>query len=57
LFKGDWKLVRGNESEPWALYDIARDPSETTDLASTTPEILAELLSDWGRFEQETGIQ
>ncbi len=59
LFKGDWKLVRQREggSEAWALYDMHDDPSETTDLAATNPEVLAELLVEWGRFERETGLQ
>ncbi len=57
LFKGDWKLVRGDDSEAWTLYNMSRDPSETMDLAATNPDVLADLLADWARFEQEIGIQ
>jgi len=59
LFKGDWKLVRqqGDGGEAWALYYMHDDPSETTDLAATNPEVLADLLVEWARFEQETGLQ
>ncbi|MEY3143366.1 MAG: hypothetical protein RLY21_1859 [Planctomycetota bacterium] len=33
-----------NEAVPLALYDLERDPAETTDLLAEHPEVLAELL-------------
>jgi arylsulfatase A-like enzyme len=53
--KGDWKLVLGNGSggrelpkgesfvEPYQLFNLKNDLSETTDLISKYPEIAAEL--------------
>ena len=44
--KGDWKLVAG-ASEPWELYELARDGSETTNLAVEYPRLVAELDELW----------
>ena len=44
---GDMKAVRRNlkkkkaELAPWEVYDLARDPGETTDLAATRPDVIA----------------
>ena len=44
---GDMKAVRRNmkkkksENTPWEVYDLATDPSETTDLAEKRPDIVA----------------
>ena len=41
--QGNWRAVRPKGSERWELYDLSSDPSESHDLASTQPEILAKL--------------
>ena len=44
---GDMKAVRRNlkkkksELTPWEVYDLARDPGETTDLAAKRPDVIA----------------
>jgi arylsulfatase A len=52
LREGDWKIVRrelakaAKDNQPvpaWQLYDLARDPKETTDLAAQHPEVVARL--------------
>ncbi|KAF7975825.1 hypothetical protein HWV62_8375 [Athelia sp. TMB] len=40
----------------WELYDLARDPGETRDLAAELPEKLAELLAQWEVYVRETGV-
>lgn len=40
---GDWKAYRKDDKSPWALYDLARDISETKDVAAQNPEVLAKL--------------
>jgi len=47
---GDWKLIEWLETGRVELYDLAADPSETTDLAQALPnkaDELRQLLSDW----------
>ena len=57
LVKGEWKLVRQrSEGAEWELYHLAADPSETTDLVDTRPEVFADLLLEWGRFAAETSL-
>jgi len=50
--EGDWKLVRrdlakaakeGTQAPAWQLFDLARDPKETTDLASAHPDVVTRL--------------
>lgn len=48
--KGNWKLLRLPKpfgTGQWQLYNIAKDPGETTDLSAQFPEIKASLISDW----------
>jgi arylsulfatase A-like enzyme len=48
--KGDWKLVRSKDREPWQLYDLSRDIGEQNDLASQQPSRVTELsqnFADW----------
>jgi len=45
LRKGDWRIVQPKPTQPWELYDLAKDPSEKNDLATQMPEKLAELVA------------
>ncbi|KAI1359356.1 alkaline phosphatase-like protein [Xylaria arbuscula] len=64
LRKGDWKIVHfsrkrggvGIDDEGWELFNIAKDPGETEDLASAEPEKLQELLACWDQYVVECGI-
>ncbi len=40
---GDWKVVQPRSGAPQELYNLGEDPSETTNLASRRPEILARM--------------
>jgi L-rhamnose mutarotase len=46
LRAGDWKLV-GRSGEPWELYDLGIDRSETHNLASENPGKVMELELAW----------
>lgn len=43
---GDWKAVRMSLDKPWELYNLKKDPSETTDVAVQNPKVLA-LINTW----------
>ena len=44
---GDWKLVSKEKEGGWELYNMARDRTETTDLAVQFPEKVRELEQAW----------
>ena len=44
--RGDWKLVRATKEDTMALFDLATDVGETTDVLSQQPEVVAALLRD-----------
>ncbi len=49
---GDWKLVAA-KSEPWELYDLARDRTETTNLAGSNPDRVAAMEKTWTAINDE----
>ncbi|PSN70393.1 putative arylsulfatase [Corynespora cassiicola Philippines] len=57
--RGDWKAVFVPEpvgSDEWELYDLSKDLGENNNLAEERPEILKNLLEDWDRYVQDTGL-
>ena len=55
---GQWKLVRmggrrNSDKAQWELYNLADDLSETTNLASTHPKQLSELVKIWEEMNGE----
>jgi arylsulfatase len=49
---GDWKLV-SKAGEPWELYNLRTDRSETENLASNQPEKVKELELTWLKMADE----
>ena len=59
LFQGDYKLLftRGPLGDgQWHLYDIVRDPGETTNLASEQPLRLQRMLSAYERYARDNKV-
>lgn len=59
LWKGDLKAVKGAGplADPtWRLYDIARDPGETNDLAAVRPAELAAMKADYAAWAERVGV-
>jgi arylsulfatase len=46
VVQGDYKIVREGQG-PWALYHLARERTEITDLAEKQPDIVARLATLW----------
>ena len=44
--RGDWKVVRPGFDQPLQVFDLARDPGETQDLAGAHPDIVARFEAD-----------
>ena len=70
LRKGDWKIVflpkpdkhvrtprlQSIGTGRWKLFNIARDPGETVDLADSEPEKLRELVKDYQAYARAKGV-
>lgn len=50
LREGDWKALRPGKDAPWELYNLARDPDESNDVAAAHPDRLKALVA---RYEAE----
>jgi len=57
LHAGDWKIIRWNEYDSEELYNLARDPSEKTDLATKEPAKLKEMSAKLDAALKEQGAQ
>ncbi|NEL27474.1 MAG: arylsulfatase, partial [Xanthomonas perforans] len=67
LRKGDWKAVylpagtnrytrKGVSTSRWQLFNVARDPGETRDLAAAEPARLAELVAAYDAYAKDKGV-
>jgi arylsulfatase A-like enzyme len=57
--KGNWKILRlpppmGTGS--WQLYDLDKDPAETTDLSSQYPDIKMKLIDEWDQYAKKNEV-
>lgn len=43
---GRYKLIRGDDRKPWALYDLEADPGESNDLAAKMTDRVTSMLAD-----------
>ena len=52
---GDWKLVKAKH-EPWQLFDLSADPTETLDLADQHPQQFQTLQRKWESIRDQFRI-
>ena len=52
---GDWKLV-SKENQPWELYDVSQDRSETKDLAGKYPDRVKNLAAAWDDWATRANV-
>jgi arylsulfatase len=48
----DWRIISKDGKTPWELYDLARDGTETTDLAAKHPDIVQRLAAQWDAWAE-----
>lgn len=53
---GDWKLIRPGREGAFQLFDLARDPGETSDLAPTLPGLVAKLTARLAAEHQDSAL-
>ena len=53
---GDMKLV-ALSGQPWELYDLSKDRSETVDLAGRQPQTVKRLESTWNAWATRVGVR
>lgn len=57
--KGNWKILRLPKpmgTGTWQLYDIEKDPAETTDLSEQFPAVKTELIQAWGEYAKKNEV-
>jgi arylsulfatase A-like enzyme len=45
--RGNLKIVRSADAEPWQLFDLSRDISESRDLAAEKPALVKSLTGEY----------
>jgi arylsulfatase len=51
----NWKLV-ALKGEPWRLYNLDKDRTETNDLAAEHPNRLRLMSAEWGKWATRVGL-
>lgn len=57
--KGNYKaelVVPPYGPNEWKLYNVQKDPGETTDLSAQLPEILEDLIAAWDHYAKRVGV-
>ena len=57
--KGNWKILRLPKpfgSGQWQLFDLEKDPGETTDLSDQYPDIRAALIVAWEEYAKQNDV-
>jgi arylsulfatase A-like enzyme len=59
LYLGDYKITRSMPpvgDGQWRLFDLARDPGETTNLSASEPEVMARMLAEFDAYAERVGV-
>lgn len=47
-----WRLYRQHETDPWQLFDIAKDPGEHKDVAKKFPEVVERMAAEHAEWKK-----
>ena len=53
---GRWKLVAAH-GEPWQLYDMRGDRSETNNLSASRPDLRSRMIAMYDAWAERVGVQ
>jgi arylsulfatase A-like enzyme len=59
LYLGDDKLVHSAPpygDGKWRLYDLANDPTETTEISGSQPQLVQKMLADYAAYAAKNGV-
>ena len=59
LRRGRYKITyvpKPHGPQRWELFDILRDPGETTDISTDNSKVFEELLALWEQYKEEVGV-
>lgn len=59
LYLGDYKITRSVPpvgDGQWRLYNLARDPGETTDLSASEPAVMQRMLDEYAAYAKRVGV-
>ncbi|MFU7527371.1 sulfatase-like hydrolase/transferase [Qipengyuania sp. ASV99] len=59
LYLGDYKITRSVPpvgDGQWRLFNLARDPGETTNLSATEPAVMQRLLAEYAAYAKRVGV-
>ena len=54
---GNWKAVFNPRQGKWALYDIAQDLTENTNLATSHSDVIKDLSKQWQAWSDAVGTE
>ena len=57
--KGNWKILRLPQpfgTGAWQLYDLEKDPGETTDVSAKFPDVFDDLKKQWDLYVQQNQV-
>ncbi|MHC4401277.1 MAG: sulfatase family protein [Planctomycetota bacterium] len=54
---GRWKLVEPGRKQPWELYDLETDGTETRNLAGEYPERVQDMVARWQAWAERCGAR
>jgi Arylsulfatase A and related enzymes len=56
LRAGNWKIVSKGNDDPWELFDLLHDGTETTNLADQHRDVVQDLAARWQAWHDDTRV-